>query len=69
MANLILVTGGTGTVGRVVVRHLLDAGRQVRVLSRGRRRTGPTQHVTGDVRTGEGLVEAVAGVDTIVACV
>ncbi len=69
MANLVLVTGGTGTVGRVVVQHLLDAGRQVRVLSRGRRRTGPTQHVTGDVRTGEGLAEAVAGVDAIVACV
>lgn len=69
MANLILVTGGTGTVGHVVVQHLLDAGRQVRVLSRGRRRTGPAQHVTGDVRTGEGLAEAVAGVDTIVHCV
>lgn len=69
MANLILVTGGTGTVGRVIVQHLLDAGRQVRVLSRGRRGTGPAQHVTGDVRTGEGLAEAVAGVDTIVHCV
>jgi uncharacterized protein YbjT (DUF2867 family) len=69
MTNQILVTGGTGTIGRVVVQHLLDAGRQVRVLSRGRRRTGPAQHVTGDIRTGEGLAEAVAGVDTIVACV
>ena len=69
MANLILVTGGTGTVGRVVVRHLLDAGRRVRVLSRGRRRPGPAQHATGDVRTGEGLAEAVIGVDTIVNCV
>ncbi|MGH3785612.1 MAG: SDR family oxidoreductase [Pseudonocardiaceae bacterium] len=69
MANLILVTGGTGTVGRVVVQHLLDAGRRVRVLSRGRRRPGRAQHVTGDVRTGEGLTAAVAGVDTIVHCV
>jgi uncharacterized protein YbjT (DUF2867 family) len=69
MANLILITGGTGTVGRVVVQHLLDAGRQVRVLSRGHRRTGPAQHVTGDVRTGDGLTGAVEGVDTIVQCV
>ncbi len=69
MADLILVTGGTGTVGRVVVARLLDAGAQVRVLSRGRRLPGPAQHVTGDVRTGEGLTEAVAGVGTIVHCV
>ncbi|MDT7596120.1 MAG: hypothetical protein QOJ06_1666 [Pseudonocardiales bacterium] len=54
MGNLLLVTGGTGAVGRIVVQHLLDAGRQVRVLSRGRQRIGLTQHVTGDVRSGEG---------------
>lgn len=69
MANLVLVTGGTGTVGRVVVSHLLDTGHRVRVLSRGHRPPGPAQHVTGDVRTGEGLTEAVVGVDTIVQCV
>lgn len=69
MANPILVIGGTGTVGRVVVEKVLDAGRQVHVLSRGRRPTGPGRHLTGDVRTGEGLAEAVAGVDTIVVCV
>lgn len=34
MTNPILVTGGTGTLGRVVVQRLLDAGREVRVLSR-----------------------------------
>jgi NADP-dependent 3-hydroxy acid dehydrogenase YdfG len=30
----ILVTGGTGTLGRHVVRRLRDAGRDVRVLTR-----------------------------------
>ena len=30
----ILVTGGTGALGRLVVPRLRDAGRQVRVLSR-----------------------------------
>ena len=36
--NPILVTGGTGTLGRLVVARLLEAGRDVRVLSRGRKR-------------------------------
>jgi len=53
----ILVTGGTGTLGRVVVRELSAAGRDVRVLSR---RTG------GDLVTGTGLTAALAGVDTVV---
>ncbi|HEU0189942.1 MAG TPA: NAD(P)H-binding protein [Mycobacterium sp.] len=71
MGQQILVAGGTGTVGRVVVQRLLDAGMQVRVLSRGRRaqQAGGAQPVFGDVRTGDGLTEALAGVDTVVACV
>src|SRR5205814_2021375 len=67
----ILVTGGTGVVGRVVTQCLLDAGAHVRVLSRGRRPTdsvGQVPHAIGDVRTGEGLDEAVDGVDAIVHC-
>ncbi|MCV7380916.1 NmrA family transcriptional regulator [Mycobacterium alsense] len=71
MANRVLVTGGTGTVGREVVDRLTAAGKQVRVLSRGRRRQqrGDVQHVVGDVRTGAGLDAAVDGVDAIVHCV
>jgi len=65
----ILVTGGTGTLGRPVVAHLRATGAHVRALSRGRRSTGDGHHVTGDVRTGDGLDDAVAGVDTIVHCV
>jgi uncharacterized protein YbjT (DUF2867 family) len=34
MAAPILVTGGTGTLGRLVVPRLQDAGYPVRVLSR-----------------------------------
>ena len=33
-ARPVLVTGGTGTLGRALVHTLLDAGRPVRVLSR-----------------------------------
>lgn len=71
MANRILVTGGTGTLGREVVDQLTAAGKEVRVLSRGLRRHQRTdvQHVVGDVRTGDRLDAAVDGVDTIVHCV
>jgi uncharacterized protein YbjT (DUF2867 family) len=60
----ILVTGGTGTLGRHVVAGLRDAGEPVRLLSR---RPGPDT-VVGDLRTGAGLAEAVRGVATVVHC-
>lgn len=71
MTNQLLVTGGTGTVGRIVVDRLVTAGTHVRILSRGRRHRHRTdvEHVVGDVRTGDGLDAAVDGVDTIVLCV
>jgi uncharacterized protein YbjT (DUF2867 family) len=67
MTSPILVTGGTGTLGRLVVRRLRDAGRNVRILSR-RSREGEegVRFVTGDLATGEGLEAAVDGVETIV---
>ena len=67
MTSPILVTGGTGTLGRHVVRRLQDTGRYVRVLSR-RSREGEerVRFVTGDLTTGEGLEAAVDGVETIV---
>ncbi|OBA70107.1 NmrA family transcriptional regulator [Mycobacterium sp. 1554424.7] len=71
MANRILVTGGTGTVGRVVVDRLTAAGKEVRVVSRGRRphQRADVEHVVGDVQSGTGLDAAVDGIDTIVHCV
>src|SRR5437899_2073150 len=70
MSSLILVAGGTGTLGRLVVPRLRDAGRQVRVLSRSSRpgeRPG-IEFVTGDLATGEGTEAAVAGAEVIVHC-
>jgi uncharacterized protein YbjT (DUF2867 family) len=58
----ILVTGGTGTLGRAVVRTLTEADLPVRVLSR---RPGPG-HVVGDLVTGDGLASALSEVDTVV---
>ncbi|WP_344631241.1 SDR family oxidoreductase [Streptomyces glaucosporus] len=67
----VLVTGGTGTLGRRVVRRLPEEGRAVRVLSRRPRPTGdrePYDWATGDLSTGEGIDAAVAGVEAIVHC-
>ncbi len=70
MTSRVLVTGGTGVLGRVVVDRLVASGADVRILSRGRRRhrRSDVEHVLGDLRTGAGLDAAVAGVDTIVQC-
>jgi uncharacterized protein YbjT (DUF2867 family) len=67
MPSRILVTGGTGTLGRLVVPLLRDAGREVRVL--GRRRPAITEgfeFMTADLATGERIKSAVQGVETIV---
>ncbi|HEY8788698.1 MAG TPA: NAD(P)H-binding protein [Actinopolymorphaceae bacterium] len=68
MTSPILLTGGTGTLGRLVVPLLRDAGREVRVLSRSRHDSTGTEFVTGDLATGEGIEAAVDGVETIVHC-
>ena len=64
----ILVTGGTGTLGRLVVPRLLDAGCEVRVLSRNSHHDEDVEFVTGDLATGEGIEAAVDGVEIIVHC-
>ena len=52
MTSPILVTGGTGTLGRLVVRRLRDAGYDVRVLSRRSHASGDgIEFVTGDLAT------------------
>ncbi|AYY12313.1 NAD-dependent epimerase/dehydratase family protein [Actinobacteria bacterium YIM 96077] len=69
MTSHLLVTGGTGTLGRLVTPRLLDAGCEVRVLSRSGHDPGDgIEYVVGDLATGEGLDAAVDGVETIVHC-
>lgn len=69
MDPLILVTGGTGRLGRHVVSHLRDAGSAVRVLSR---QSHPAEdgieYVTGDLLRDEGIESAVDGAAIIVHC-
>ena len=67
--STILVTGGSGGLGGELVPRLVTAGYRVRVMSR---RAAPAGLAAGvewaqaDLATGEGLAEAVAGVDQIV---
>ena len=64
-----LVTGGTGTLGRLFVPRLRDAGYDIRVLSR-HHYDGPEdiEVVTGDLASGEGIDAAVEGMEIIVHC-
>jgi uncharacterized protein YbjT (DUF2867 family) len=66
-AKPILVTGGTGTLGRLVVPRLRDAGREVRVLSRhaGEPANG-VERVTGDLATGDGVEAAIEEAEVVV---
>jgi uncharacterized protein YbjT (DUF2867 family) len=66
---MFLVTGGTGTLGRLVVPQLLQAGGKVRVLSRcDHEAAGGVEYAVGDLDTGAGIDAAVAGADVIVHC-
>ncbi len=64
-ASEILVTGGTGSLGRRVVDRLRGPGYEVRTLSRSARGAGV---VHGDLQTGEGLAQALEGVDVLIHC-
>jgi len=69
MTSHVLVTGGTGTLGRHVVRRLRDAGCVVRVLSRRAHEAADgVEFVTGDLLANEGVQAAVEGAGTIVHC-
>jgi uncharacterized protein YbjT (DUF2867 family) len=69
MSAPILVTGGTGTLGTLVVQRLRDLGHEVRVLSRSEHeaadRADGVTFVVGDLMTGDGVDAAVDGVDTV----
>jgi uncharacterized protein YbjT (DUF2867 family) len=67
--STVLVTGGTGTLGREVVRALADGGHRPRIASRHPRPAGrPLDHewATVDYRSGAGLADALADVDAVV---
>ncbi|MHC6221771.1 SDR family oxidoreductase [Arthrobacter sp. MMS24-S77] len=70
----VCVAGGTGQVGREVVRLALDAGLDVTALSRRPPSGTATAHHDGaryfraNVTTGAGLAEALQGADVVIDC-
>jgi uncharacterized protein YbjT (DUF2867 family) len=58
----VLVTGGTGRLGRRVVEGLRAEGEEPRVMSR----SGRPGTITADLLTGEGMEAAVRGAGTII---
>jgi uncharacterized protein YbjT (DUF2867 family) len=68
-SGLIVVTGGTGGLGRRVVARLRDKGRNVRVLSRhpGDSEEG-VEYITVDLVTNQGVDAAISGAEIVVHC-
>lgn len=66
VTTTILVTGGTGTLGRHVVARLRDSGSDIRVLSRSDHETDDgVEFVRGDLSTGEGVGSAMQGAGVV----
>ncbi|MEX0800806.1 MAG: NAD(P)H-binding protein [Dehalococcoidia bacterium] len=67
----VLVTGGTGVLGRELVKRLAPAAETtVRISSRRPRRDSDpdVEWTQVNLETGEGLAEAVSGVDSVLHC-
>lgn len=69
--NTVLVTGGTGLIGRFVVRQLLSGQRPVRLLVRNRSLLDPEtlrhcEVAEGDIRDAGAVRRAVQQVDTVI---
>ncbi|WP_050628071.1 SDR family oxidoreductase [Bradyrhizobium viridifuturi] len=64
--SLVLVTGGTGHLGRDLVDHLVQAGHTVRVFARSRQGRTDVEWAIGDLASGQGLRAALNGVHTVI---
>jgi NADH dehydrogenase len=68
---MILVTGGTGFIGQALVRHLVESGRQVRILIRPSSKSPripvgiPVEVAVSSLNDQRGLRAAMVGVDTV----
>ncbi|MDC0707524.1 NAD-dependent epimerase/dehydratase family protein [Stigmatella sp. ncwal1] len=65
-----LLTGGTGFIGQRLARRIIERGDTLTVLVRSTSKRGPLEALgvrfaEGDLLTGQGLTEAVAGVDCV----
>jgi dihydroflavonol-4-reductase len=62
---MILVTGGTGFLGRELVRQLVKHGEKVRVLTRKKVTLPYVESVYGDITNPDSLDDAMKGVDIV----
>ena len=62
----VLVTGGTGYLGRAIVRSLIDRGHEPIVLARRAGQDVPCPAIEGDVRDHRAMRDAVRGVDGVI---
>ena len=75
LAEKVLITGGTGSFGKTMVKHLLDQGyEEIRVFSRDEEKQDTLRSMLseprvkfylGDVRNQQSIHEAMAGVDRV----
>lgn len=71
IARMILITGGTGFIGRALVRHLTEAGYPLRLLIRPSKRSPelprgvPVEVAVASLGDERGLRSALVGVDTV----
>jgi uncharacterized protein YbjT (DUF2867 family) len=69
--NMILVTGGTGFIGQALLRHLVEAGNEVRTLIRPSKQSPhlpkgiPIEVAVSSLTDERGLRGAMVGVDTV----
>jgi len=69
-SRLVLLTGGTGLVGRAILERLLDSGSAVRALvapGESARYLPGAETISGDLRAPETLGDALRGVDVVVS--
>ena len=65
----VLVTGGAGRLGSKVVKELTAPGYRVRIMSRKPQPANllsATEWVQADLETGQGIADAVTGIDVVV---
>jgi uncharacterized protein YbjT (DUF2867 family) len=65
-SGVVLITGGTGHLGRALVRKLVVAGRDVRLLATKPGVATDVGWVKGDLATGEGIEESLRGVQSVI---